>query len=182
MKSYLKTFANRESVVQAMKVATVGVFNTVATFILFNAVRWAGFSWFVAITVAFTITTFLSYLINRRWTFSLVDGHVSGRETVAFFGINIVAYFASVAMIWLAEELFGPLSRIGENVALLVAAGLLILPKLASYRDLVFGRALKQNQLTADSRQPTADSHQAAADSHQPSAISHQQESEDGRP
>jgi putative flippase GtrA len=142
VKEYLKTFANRESLVQAVKVATVGVFNTVATFIIFNAVRFAGSSWFVAITVAFTITTFLSYLINRRWTFSLVDGHVSGRETVAFFGVNIVAYLASVAMIWLADELFGPLTQVGENVALLVAAAILILPKLASYRDLVFGRAL----------------------------------------
>jgi len=144
VKEYLKSFANKESLVQAAKVATVGVFNTVATFILFNAVRWAGFSWFVAITVAFTLTTFMSYLINRRWTFALVDGHVSGRETVAFFGVNIVAYLGSVGMLWLAEELFGPLSRIGENVALLVAAGILILPKLASYRDLVFGRALEE--------------------------------------
>jgi putative flippase GtrA len=143
VKEYLRTFANRESLVQAMKVATVGVFNTVATFIIFNAVRFAGFSWFVALTVAFTITTFLSYLMNRRWTFSLVDGHVSGRETVAFFGVNIVAYLASVAIIWLADELFGPLSQVGENVALLFAAAILILPKLASYRDLVFGRALR---------------------------------------
>jgi putative flippase GtrA len=154
VKEYLKSFANKESVVQAAKVAVVGVFNTIATFIIFNAVRWAGFSWFVAITVAFAITTFMSYLINRRWTFSLVDGHVSGRETIAFFGVNIVAYLASVGMIWLAEELFGPLSRVGENVALLVAAGILILPKLASYRDLVFGKALKEK--SADGHQPSA--------------------------
>jgi putative flippase GtrA len=155
VKEYLRTFANRESLVQAMKVATVGVFNTVATFIIFNAVRFAGFSWFVALTVAFTITTFLSYLINRRWTFSLVDGHVSGRETVAFFGVNIVAYLASVAIIWLADELFGPLSQVGENVALLFAAAILILPKLASYRDLVFGRALRDK--TPDATYQTPD-------------------------
>jgi putative flippase GtrA len=144
VRKYLKSFANKESLLQAVKVAIVGVFNTIATFALFNAVRWAGFSWFVAITVAFTLTTFMSYLINRRWTFSLVDGRVSGRETAAFFGVNIVAYLASVGLIWLADELFGPLTRIGENIALLTAAGILILPKLASYRDLVFGRALKK--------------------------------------
>ena len=57
-------------------------------------------------------------------------------------------------MVWLADQLFGPLSRIGENVALLVAALILILPKLASYRDLVFGKALKER--TAD-RIPIAD-------------------------
>jgi putative flippase GtrA len=143
VKNYLKTFANKESLVQAMKVGAVGVFNTVGTFVIFNAMRMAGLSVFVAITVAYVVTTFLSYLINRRWTFSLVDGHVSGRETAAFFGVNIVAYLASLTMVWLADQLFGPLSRIGENVALLVAAMILILPKLASYRDLVFGKALK---------------------------------------
>lgn len=145
MKNYLKTFANRESFVQAMKVGAVGVFNTLGTFVIFNAMRMAGLSVFVAITVAYVITTFLSYLVNRRWTFSLVDGHVSGRETMAFFGVNIVAYLASVAMVWVADQLFGPLNRIGENVALLAAALILILPKLASYRDLVFGRALKES-------------------------------------
>jgi putative flippase GtrA len=145
VKNYLKTFANRESFVQAMKVGAVGVFNTLGTFVIFNAMRMAGLSVFVAITVAYVITTFLSYLVNRRWTFSLVDGHVSGRETMAFFGVNIVAYLASVAMVWVADQLFGPLNRIGENVALLAAALILILPKLASYRDLVFGRALKES-------------------------------------
>lgn len=144
MRHYLKSFANKESLVQGIKVAIVGVFNTIATFVLFNLVRMAGFSWFVAISVAFALTTFMSYLINRRWTFSLVDGRVSGRETVAFFGVNLVAYLASVGIIWLAETLFGPLSRIQENFALLFAAGVLILPKLASYRDLVFGKALRE--------------------------------------
>lgn len=42
----------------------------------------------------------------------------------------------------LAQIWFGPLSRLGENLVLVVAAGLLILPKLAGYRDIVFGRAL----------------------------------------
>ena len=143
MRQYLQSFANRESLIQAIKVAVVGVFNTAASFALFNLVLIAGSTWFTAITVAFTVTTFLSYLLNRRWTFSLVDGHVSGRETIAFFAVNIVAYLASVGIIWLAETLFGPLSRLGYNIALLAAAAVLILPKLASYRDLVFGRALK---------------------------------------
>ncbi|MCL1587137.1 MAG: GtrA family protein [Actinomycetia bacterium] len=164
MKNYLKTFANKESLVQAMKVGAVGAFNTVGTFVIFNAMRMAGLSVFVAITVAYVITTFLSYLINRRWTFSLVDGHVSGRETAAFFGVNIVAYLASLTIVWLADQLFGPLSRIGENVALLVAAMILILPKLASYRDLVFGRALRE-KMPSDSPQPSAVSRQPESDS-----------------
>lgn len=142
MKSYLKTFANRESAVQAVKVAVVGVFNTVVSFTLFNIFLAIGFGWFVSITVSFALTTFMSYLINRRWTFELSDGRVSARETASFFGVNIAAYFASVGIVWLADTLFGPLSTVGYNLALLVAAGLLILPKLAGYRDIVFGSAL----------------------------------------
>ncbi len=145
MKSYLRSFANRESLFQAVKVGIVGVFNTVVSFAMFNifliALDWA---WFPSLSVSFAVTTFLSYLINRRWTFSLTDGHVSGRETLSFFGVNIVAYLASVGIMWVAEALFGPLTPLGSNIALLVAAGLLILPKLAGYRDLVFGEALKE--------------------------------------
>lgn len=142
MKSYLRTFANRQSFVQAIKVGTVGVFNTVVSFTLFNiflTVRWP---WFWAITVAFALTTFMSYLINRRWTFELRDGKLTRRETAAFFGVNLTAYFASIALVWVADATLGPLSRIGYNVALLLAAGLLILPKLAGYRDIVFSKAL----------------------------------------
>ncbi len=144
MRSYLQTFANRESLFQAIKVGIVGVFNTVVSFAMFNLLLVVvGWAWFPSITVSFAVTTFLSYLINRRWTFSLTGGGVSGRETLSFFGVNIVAYFASVVIMWIAETLFGPLSPLGSNLALLFAAGVLILPKLAGYRDLVFGKALR---------------------------------------
>ena len=73
MKNYLISFANRESMVQAIKVAVVGVFNTVVSFSLFNVFLALGLSWFVSITTSFTLTTFMSYLLNRRWTFELRD-------------------------------------------------------------------------------------------------------------
>lgn len=142
MKKYLKTFANKESLVQVIRVGLVGVFNTIVSFSLFNVFLTISWSWFWAITVSFALTTFMSYLINRRWTFELKDGRVSARETAAFFGVNVLAYLASVAIVWIADTLFGPLSRLGYNLALVVAAGLLILPKLAGYRDIVFSRAL----------------------------------------
>jgi hypothetical protein len=85
----------------------------------------------------------MSYLINRRWTFELKDGRVSGRETASFFGVNVVAYAVSAGIMALAQTWFGPLSRPGENLVLIIAAGLLILPKLAGYRDIVFGKALE---------------------------------------
>jgi putative flippase GtrA len=151
VKDYLKTFANRESLDQAIKVGIVGVFNTVVSFSLFNVFRIMGASPQWSLAIAFGLTTFVSYLINRRWTFDLKDGVVSGRETVSFFGVNIVAYGVSAAIMALAQTWFGPLSRLGENVVLIIAAGLLILPKLAGYRDIVFGKALEDQVEPAQS-------------------------------
>ncbi len=148
MRNYVMTFANRESAIQVVKVGIVGVFNTIVSFTLFNIFLASGMSWFWSISVSFALTTFVSYLLNRRWTFALTDGHVSAAETASFFGVNIAAYFGSVGILWLAETLFGPLDTIGYNIALLVAAGLLILPKLAGYRDIVFGKALRADEPT----------------------------------
>ena len=156
MKNYLSSFANRESMVQAIKVAVVGVFNTIVSFSLFNVFLALGFTWFVSITTSFTLTTFMSYLLNRRWTFEIKDGKVSGSETASFFGVNIAAYFATVGIMWVAETLFGPLGTIGYNAALLFAAGILILPKLAGYRDVVFSKALAADTEASDSPQETA--------------------------
>ncbi|MEE8458096.1 MAG: GtrA family protein [Acidimicrobiia bacterium] len=144
MKRYLKSFVNRESLNQAIKVGIVGVFNTVVSFSLFNVFRVMGASPQWSLATSFALTTFMSYLINRRWTFALKDGKVSGRETASFFGVNVVAYAVSAGFMALAQNWFGPLSRLGENFVLLVAAGLLILPKLAGYRDIVFGKALEE--------------------------------------
>ena len=142
MKNYVMTFVNRESVVQAVKVALVGVANTLVYLVLFNIFLALGMAWFWAVTTSFILTTFMSYVLNRRWTFELTDGAGSGKETMTFFAVNTAAYFGSVAVIWLADTLFGPLSAIGYNIAAIVAAGSMILPKLAGYRDVVFSKAL----------------------------------------
>ena len=155
MKKYLKTFANRESMNQAVKVGIVGVFNTIVSFTLFNVFRATGISPQWALAISFALTTFMSYLINRRWTFALKDGRVSGRETASFFGVNIVAYAVSAGIMAMAQTWFGPLTRFGENMVLVVAAGLLILPKLAGYRDIVFGRALDEQPEAVSSQQPS---------------------------
>lgn len=152
MRRYLETFANRESFVQAVKIGLVGVFNTVVSLGMFNVFLVFGWHWFPSFTLAFAITTFLSYLINRRWTFELKDGKVSGHETAKFFGINIAAYVASSVIVWIADLLFGPLSNIGYNLALIFAAGLLILPKLAGYRDVVFSNALSSDDVPEETR------------------------------
>lgn len=144
MKQYLQSFANKASAIQAVKVAAVGVLNTVVSFSLFNLFLVIGMAWFPSVSLSFALTTFMSYVVNRYWTFDLRDGKVSGSETVSFFGVNLVAYLATVGIMWFAEAVFGPLGTVGYNAAMLAAAGLLILPKLAGYRDIVFSKALSQ--------------------------------------
>lgn len=143
MNKYLRTFANRESFVQVIKIGLVGVLNTLASLALFNVfLGLLDWNWFWSLTVSFALVTFMSYLLNRRWTFELTDGKVSGKETATFFGINIAAYVISAVIVWTADQVFGPLDNLGYNAALIFAAGLLILPKLAGYRDVVFSKAL----------------------------------------
>ena len=151
MNSYLKTFLNRESASQFIKVGTIGLLNTVVDFSLFNMLRVGGVPRNWAITVAFAVATFVSYLLNRRWSFKLTDGRVSLRETINFYAINIVAWLVTIGIVQIAEWLFGPLSLLGENVAKFAAVVVILIPKFAGYRDIVFRKAL-----SADGRDPVA--------------------------
>ena len=145
MKQYVASFLNRKSFDQFVKVGLVGVLNTAVSFALFNLFL-IGFDWssVLSVTVAFAITTFLSYVLNRKWTFELREGKVSGRETVQFYLVNGAAWAATAGMMWLAETFFGPLSKLAANGVYLFASIVILLPKFASYRDIVFGKALAE--------------------------------------
>lgn len=147
MKDYLESFLNRKSLGQFVKVGIVGVVNTVVSFALFN-VFLVGLDWssVASVTVAFAVTTFLSYLLNRMWTFELRDGKVSGRETVQFYVVNGAAWAATAGVLWAAETFFGPLSDLAANGVYLLASIVILVPKFASYRDIVFGGALEETE------------------------------------
>ncbi len=142
--NYLKTFMTTETASQFVKVGTIGLLNTVVDFGLFNMLRVGGVPRNWAITVAFAVATFVSYLLNRRWSFQLTDGKVSLRETINFYAINIVAWLVTIIIVQLADWLFGPLSLAGENVAKLAAVLVILIPKFAGYRDIVFRKALTE--------------------------------------
>lgn len=149
MRSYLRTFLTREAASQFVKVGIVGVGNTVVSFALFNLFfTLAGWSWFWAVAAAFAITTFLSYLVNRRWSFRLTDGRVSGQETLRFYLVNIAAWAATEAIGFGADRLFGPLDAVSGNLTYLAASVIILVPKFASYRDLVFGGALRATDVS----------------------------------
>jgi len=141
--SYLKTFLTREAGRQFAKLALIGFVNTAVYFAALNVLRTLEVALFWRVTISFAVATLVSYLLNRRWTFRLEGGMGPLRETLAFFVVNVVAWGVTVALVLGADALFGPLSRLDENVVNLAAGMLILLPKLASYRDLVFRRSLR---------------------------------------
>lgn len=156
MKNYLKSFATGEAAVQFLKVATIGVVNTLTFFVIFNILRSnTELARWVAVSIAFAIATLVSYVLNRRWTFQLKEGHVVFRETVTFYIVNLVAWGATVSFVEIADAVFGPLSLVGENIALVAVSGLILLPKFASYRDVVFKKALRSRSDAATEKSAT---------------------------
>ncbi len=136
-----------------MKVSIVGVANTIVSFILFNLFLGLlggtktvadGFNWeqFWAIALSFLIATFVSYTLNRRWTFQLSEQGDLRRETMNFVAINLVAWAVTQAIVGGADAIWGPLTRFQQNAFYLTATALIILPKFAGYRDIVFRRAI----------------------------------------
>lgn len=158
MKHYIRTFLTRETGNQFVKVGVIGVVNTVVDFALFNVLRWSGLGRYPAITLAFTAATLMSYVLNRRWSFDLTDGKVSLRETTHFYWINAAAWAVTVAIVWLADKWFGPLTQLGENAAKLAAVFVILVPKFAGYRDIVFRRALHERTSATEPTTPAKES------------------------
>lgn len=132
----------KESTAQVIRLGLIGVLNTVDFFILLNVLRFLGVGLILSVTIAFALATFVSYVLNRRWTFGLDESSGGVSETIRFYAVNVGAWAITVLIIWTADNLFGPLDRVGENLASLAAAALTLLPKFLSYRDIVFGKAI----------------------------------------
>ena len=146
MRDYVASFMTKESLEQFVKVGLIGVVNTVVSFLLFNVLLLMGWWSVIAVSAAFAATTFMSYLLNRAWTFEIKDGKVSGRETANFYLVNLAAWGGTAGAMWLAEALVGPLSTIAANVVYLITSFVILIPKFASYRDLVFGKAIRKKE------------------------------------
>lgn len=164
MKSYLKSFLTLEASGQFVKLALIGGVNTVVYFSLLNLFRRLDIPLLSRTTLAFAIATLVSYFLNRRWTFWIRRGWASMGETAKFFLINAAAWGVTASIVLFADGRWGPLSSLQENLANVVATGFILLPKFASYRDVVFRSALRR-----EGRHPTAAS-VATDDGPQPDA------------
>ena len=118
MKDYLRSFTTGETLVQVIKVGLIGVVNTVVSLAIFSVMlavlggeedRSDGFDAkvFTAVAVAFALTTLLSYVLNRRWTFDLDATGGTRAETAKFFAINGVALAVTQVVVTGANGLWG---------------------------------------------------------------------------
>ena len=145
MRSYLRSLVTREAMGQFLRLGVIGGLNTVVYFVLLNVLfSVVGLSDFWSVTWAFVLATGLSYFLNRRWTFQIKKGKGSLRESLVFYVVNLAAWGATVGMVELAEKLFGTSTALQINLASLVATAIILIPKFASYRDLVFKKSLKE--------------------------------------
>jgi len=150
VKQYLKTFMNKESLKQFMRLGLVGGFNTLVDFGIFNVLlfllpdeRWESS---VAVTISYISATAFSYILNRRWTFELGGSWGSSRETGAFYLVNTIALVATLAVVEGAQVLWGPLTVLQLNIAKFAATVLILFPKYAGYRDLVFRTSIEKDR------------------------------------
>lgn len=142
MRNYVKTLMHREALTQMVKLGFIGGFNTVVTLGLSLLFRKLGMLDELAVTFGWIIGTLLSYFMNRRWTFSLDTGSANVRETSHFFGVNLLAGALTVGFVWLAGRLRGDLSDVEFLGAQILASAIIVIPKFAAYRDVVFRRSL----------------------------------------
>lgn len=140
----MRSFLNGESARQFVMMVVIGVVNTVVDFGLVNVLYPLGWNAYVAVTVAFVIATAVSYLLNRRYTFGLSARGMNAREGTTFLLVNLAALVVTYVAVWAADRWFGPLDQTTLNIAKLAATGVILLPKFAGYRDLVFRRALRE--------------------------------------
>ena len=68
------------------------------------------------------------------------------RESLVFYAVNLAAWAATVGLVELAERIFGTSTALQINLASLAATAIILIPKFASYRDLVFKKALGEGK------------------------------------
>ena len=111
LSSYLKTFRNRHTLGQLIRVGFTGVGNTIVYFALLNLfLHPLGRFW--AITVGNVVAISISYVLNRRWSFRIDDGSLgNARESAIFFAVNLIGWALAIFITELSNGLRGSLAE-----------------------------------------------------------------------
>lgn len=117
----------------------VGAVNLAVDIGIFNALHFgAGLGPLTSKVISTSISTTLSYFMNRHWSFSHRARTGLGREYTLFFLLNGVALLIGLAVIALVHYGFGLSSPFALNVANLIGIGLGTIFRFWSYKRWVF--------------------------------------------
>lgn len=96
----------KNSMLQFVKFAVVGVSNTLVDFLVFQLLNLAlGWS-YLAQVIGYGAGILNSYFWNSRWTFKREHDR-SAREKAAFLTVNLVSLAVSLGVLWLCKGPFG---------------------------------------------------------------------------
>ncbi len=122
---------------EALAFAVIGALNTLLTFAISNVLKSVGDV--KATVIATVITTTLSYLANRHWTYKDRPRSALRREYTLFFGFNLAGMIIQAGVVGFSTYALGMRhNRLAFNIALCVGIGLATVFRFWAYRTMVF--------------------------------------------
>jgi putative flippase GtrA len=124
---------------EAMRFGAVGLGNTVLYFVIFNVTM--GIGAVKATVIATVVTTTLSYLANRHWTYRHRPKTALRREYTLFFAFNPAGMVIQSGVVGIGKYGFGlseDTDRLAFNIATCVGITLATAFRFWAYRTLVF--------------------------------------------
>lgn len=133
----IKLFANigsKKSATQLFSYGVIGIFSNLAAYLLYLLVTYSGGTPKLTMSVLYAVTAFVSYLGNRKITFSHKGSMlVSG---VRFFIAHCFGYLINLALLFfLVDKLGYPHQLIQIFAIFMVAAFLFVTFKFFVFRD-----------------------------------------------
>jgi putative flippase GtrA len=143
---------------EALKFGTVGGINTVINYAVFNGLVLTVLpsGQLKATVIATIVSTTMSYLMNRHWTYGDRPRSAVRREYVLFFFFNAAAMAIELAVLASAKYGLGLTGLLALNVAKTVGLVLGTAFRFWSYRTFVFQPAIEAVAVAADD-EPTLD-------------------------
>ncbi len=110
---------------QAARFGTVGLLSNALLYLLYLRLTSIGTGPKVAMSVLFLSGTLLTFVLNRRWTFS--HSGDARRALVRYVSAYGTAYLLNLAALWVFVDLMGLPHQLVQASAVLTLAGLLFL-------------------------------------------------------
>jgi putative flippase GtrA len=134
----VERLTKHEIVKQFVKYGVVGVLNVAIFFAIYDGLRLADTSTLVARAAAFVTTSFISFRLNKSWSFRDPRRHAVVRQYFSFLGFTAVGFALHTVLFTLFRIPLKRFGLLGENLALLCALPFSVLWNFTGYRYWVF--------------------------------------------